>query len=163
MGRDPQVGAQNLPDWEEDVNSPISVTGDSSADITLNGTYDQVMVVLHDIRGSVSTSETLLVQINGDTGSNYHQRNQDGTDNIGRTDWSIAHNVPDAVSVSGSVLVSGRWTNGAGISNVAGGTEGGATLQSGRNPNVTAPLDSITVFWRDGTITGEIEVYGRNL
>lgn len=156
---------ENVPDWEEDGNSPVTVTNASSASITLAGTYDEVVIRVK-MEPPAGTFASVICQINGDTGTNYRQFNVDGTTNTGASKWKITQ-ADDAAPIVAGAWITGRWGNEAVIRNPRGvlGNGSASMGHGGDNSAVTSPLDSITVSDDGGNTMDAItlEVFGRDI
>lgn len=157
-------GGANVPDWSEDGNSPVSESGAATASITLADAYDEVMLRLDETTGSVNTTQDLQLLVNGDTGTNYFQRDSDGGSGASNTEFALGSSGdPAARGLSGSLLLLGRWGGEFQLSHGTVSRGSRASLLHGSNGGVTSPLDSLTLQWSDGTITTTFEVFGRDI
>lgn len=131
----PTVDATNNIIWEEDANSPITVSNAQSGSITLNGTYDVVKVVVVD----GDSGGFVHGRVNGDSGSNYNYVDVSGNQTNSDTEWGLLY---DNGSPGAVFYISGRWTDRCGF---VGAQNGSSTTMAfgGNNSNVTSPLDSI--------------------
>jgi len=155
----------NVPEWEEDPNSPVSDASGSvsSIQVTLADTYDVVRVVAKgDYSGDFAN---LQIQVNGDTGTNYNARDTDGGETRGVSFWPIATLTDTGPNtVVGSCHISGRFQEQCAVCNVPGAARASSfPTQHGDNTNVTGPLDSVTVRYPFGADSGVVEVYGRDI
>lgn len=153
---------KNVPNWTEDDNSPTTVSGASNLSYTISGTYDQILIALHDIRGDSSTSTDLALTLDGVT-TGYRHFNSDGSKTTTSGSVALIQSVTSTdMSMTGTILVAGRFSNSScGITPNIGLEDPGAI--SGAATDVTSPVDSFKLEWGNGNISGAVEVFGRDL
>jgi hypothetical protein len=155
---------ENVPSWTEDPNSPVEVNGAQEVTITLADSYDHVRLCMDNITGSSSNKEYLYMRINGDSSLNYNYYRLNGSQTTSSGALAIGRSLPNDGPVFGTLLMTGRWDGRFGIQGPAiDATSDGYALTSGQNGSATSPLDSIKIYWKNGTITGKFEVFGRDL
>jgi len=80
---------ENVPDWEEDPNSPFDISGSVSSQFSLADSYTAVKMIWTN-GGTVNL--TLSVEVNGDSGSNYTFIDLGGTQTTGAVAFSNVSN-----------------------------------------------------------------------
>jgi hypothetical protein len=130
--------------WEEDGASPISLSGETSATVSLNGVYDAVSLICV---GDSSANDFLDIRVNGDSSANYDFVFNDGATTTGA---SQVERVAEVGSCKGQVItMTGRWSGDwSCATNIQSSVEKRAT--GGRNESVVSPLDTITLSTRFG-------------
>jgi len=145
---DPKSGFPNLPEWEEDGNSPLQVTGESSATYSLADTYDYILLI-----ASPANNGFDQIQVAGDTGTNYDFVDNSDTVTTGATEWPI----PQAF-VRESVIIRDTFAN-ATISVTPANSNTGQTVY-GEN-NTISSVDQFTLKDSGGsTRDTTVKVYG---
>lgn len=129
---------ENVPDWTEDGNSPITFAGATSKQtFNLNQSADAIEIIVLSSGGN----DTLELQVNGDTNANYDFISVGGTQTLGADGFG---NVVRATSAPGARIgLSGRFDGRLGAWAVRGGASTGGFSQ-GRNTNVSSPISSIS-------------------
>lgn len=161
---DSNAAAANVPDWSEDGNSPFTASGAGTLSGSLSGTYDFVMLLVHDIHGDSSNSEQLELTFNNDTTSNYFYTDTSGTRTSSASHWDMDGGVTpsNSAGTTGKLILSGRWTKRF-YGGFTGGAIDNASLVRGLHTALTSPLDSFTLQWSSGNITGRVEAYGKDI
>ena len=123
----------NVPAYEEDPNSPLEVSQQTSATFTLANPSNRVLV-LNDptFRGFNR------LRVNGDTGLNYNSVVEDGTELVGRSEMFISRSEQRAnITLIGtdSAVRMGMVT--------ADDRSGGAT--GGANTTISGPITQFTL------------------
>lgn len=149
--------------WEEDGNSPVSISGKNSETVNLSGSYDLVMVSISQPENETTNEDDLEIQVNGDTGTNYDVVNNDGS--ISADESSVSPLILDDGGEPGYAIIKicGRW-KGKCVGEIIGGAIGGAYAKGFNNTSVTSPLSSITVFTDAGNnFSADLEILGRDI
>jgi len=153
----------NVPDFEEDGNSPAGATGVSSFTFNFSTPVDHAVVYV-DSRPQGSTPEPLQLQLVGDTLTVY-----DFVDNTGSTtrdasqfDVSPSDGGESTARIelvgqpnSGSIAIFCQATDRFGVSGTL--TEG--VLRRG----FSLPIDQFTLFQPTDNISVDVEVFGRGV
>lgn len=147
-------------EWVEDPNSPLTISSSTSGSVNIANDYDEVMLRITDYSTAASSAVDLNLQINDDTGANYAYRSVDGSFSSSNSAWRLGV-VLDGRPVGGELLISGRWSEGAGISGPLQISDSSGIL-SGRNTSVTSPLDSLEISSTE-SFTMTVEVFGRDV
>lgn len=100
------------------------------------------------------------IQVNGDTGSNYLRRNEDGSNSTGHNNYRWANWGTETDDETVSLIgISGVWSSHCEGRIILPGSDFDNTIGF-RNGNVTSPLSSMTLLQdQTGSITGEAELY----
>lgn len=127
--------------------------------INVNNTYDEWRFRLTNVHGDNTSRTVLGGRVNGNQ-SSYAFRNTQGNSS-GSSQWEMAHNRPDNSEITGEVYVAGRWNRQCSMNNRTAGNDGKQYAFSG-NVDETSPLNSFTLFWTSGSISGTLEAWGRD-
>jgi len=149
----------NKPDWSEDANSPINQSGSQSHTISLNSSYDSVLVKIQSFTNTSGGFQTLGVQVNGQT-SGYTIIKSDGTDATVAQWLPIDRTLGDGDAFTGDefILSEGRLGLSAGTL-----TFGAVQLSNNVDKWVngpSGPVSSITFRGDTGTVSIKARVYG---
>jgi hypothetical protein len=143
----------NVPNWQEDANSPLTIQNSTSGSITLNDSYDVVKLM-------ITTAEEGLyldMKING-LSTDYNLVRSDGTAESAVSEISKIEQV-DAL-VGSEFIMSGKWAGLFGVSfDVGGATQDGVI--KAWNSGATSPLTNIELLSGD-PLTLTAKVYGLN-
>jgi len=151
--------------WVEDTNSPVSIeSGTAEVDYSISETYDRVRVVFTDVRGS-SGVEDLNLQVNNNTGTNYFQINEDGTETGSASSWTVT-NSDSLYGVAGSLdllTIKEGSSDRVGVANT-GLTcfEANSIMQQGWSFNTSKPSSFQLSYPTNTFESGTIRVYGFN-
>lgn len=151
--------------WTEDPNSPASFSGSNSYTFTLSGEYDKVRVNLHNLQNATSNNDSLTLRVNGDSTTNYAERQTDGTTSTADQQWAIANLNSGRETPLVELTLTGRWPNRLKIHNrpMVGPTLAGL-VHWGEQTSVTSPLDSITLLsFQSNNFSVDVEAFGRDL
>jgi len=123
----------NVPAYEEDPNSPLEVSQQTSATFTLANPSNRVLV-LNDptVRGFNR------LQVNGDTGSNYNRVLEDGTEIIGDPEMSVGRSEQRA-----NIVLIGTDSAVRMATDTADARAGGTT--GGENTTISGPITQFTL------------------
>lgn len=128
--------------WTEDANSPLTISSSSSAQYTLNGTYDQVMLIVSN--DSSTNSPDIDLRVNGDSGTNYSTRLWNGNTS---SDSFVKAVLQGTYAAGATIWMSGQWDSNW-TCGVMGGAGGGNNTHAvgGSNASVASPLDTFTLL-----------------
>lgn len=100
------------------------------------------------------------IQVNGDGGSNYMHRHEDGTNSTGNNNYRWANWGTETDDVTASLIgINGIWSSHCAGRIIIPGSDFDNTVGF-RNGNVTSPLSQVTLLQdQTGSITGEAELY----
>jgi hypothetical protein len=144
-------------DWNFDGSVQVS----SASTLTYNvvNNYDEWRFRLKNVHGDNTSRTVLGGRVNG-VSSGYAFRNTQGNAS-GNSQWQIAHNRPDVSEIIGEVYVAGRWNRECSMNNEIAGNDGKQYAFTG-NVGATSPLNSFTLFWTSGSISGTLQAWGRD-
>jgi len=148
--------------WTRDGSS--SASSAASLTYTLSTNYDQVLVSLKDIYGDdAGSNHQLQLQVNGSTSNHYDTLYIGGTREVGISYANLGQ-ISNVASndVSGHLLLEGRWTHthsGTAMLNGFNSTSVASNYRAG----ITGPLSSLSLQIGADNISGNIEVFGRDL
>ena len=151
---------ENIPDWQEDGNSPQTATSTDSITYTPETTFDIYYVFVQ-----IDSSDfwEVGVQVNGDDGPNYTVRESDGT-----LTSDANHVLIDTISSPTNDVIGfkmrGRWGDRWHI----GMNDTGAVAATigGRNGSVTSPISQFSILETFDNNSAEeitIDVFGRDI
>ena len=150
-------GTPNVPNWQEDSNSPFTPS-DRNSDVLLDlaDTYD---IWRFEFIGS--SGGGLDIRINGDSGNNYDGWKIDGRTSV-TDDFIAAGNLSDATHVC---HISGTWNFNVNYNSELIGAGSGTISNTDAvdvavNGDVDSPLTDITLV---GGFDGTIRAYGKNI
>lgn len=154
--------AVNVPDWEEDKNSPHKVSGSSSYTVSISGSKDAFLIFVSDLDTTSSSGEDVRLQVNGDTGTNYKSITADGNSTTSSS-YVVMGRVENASrDIFGTAIMSGRWVESWTLDGSPGSFSANMA-QGARNNNVSSPLTQFTLFSASGSsFSATIEVWGRD-
>jgi len=134
----------NVPGWEEDANSPFVATAASgSKQFTIKGSFDQVLLL---INGPDTSADADKLQVNGTTTATYDATDVDGDGTFDATGFPLGL----GVARYAEIRLAGRADGSLGFS--ATPQSFGANLTvSGNNPNISVPVNTITLDAGSGT------------
>jgi len=138
--------------YEEDDNSPFTASNTSSAQYTVAGTYNDV-ILIPDRDQSAQPNQ---YQVNGDSGQNYTSTARDGTESTGNTEWGNAR-----LGGVSYIEFYEHFRDRLEIA-VVSGAHGGDILVAGENQNVSGPINTITLKDNSGSSRSvQARVFGR--
>ncbi|AGM11163.1 hypothetical protein M196_gp71 [Halorubrum tailed virus 4] len=152
----------NTPGWVEDANSPINVSGSQEATITLDGTYNIVLVHIQEFANTSGGVQQLQIRFNGVASSDYRYTDATGSETTGDTSFALA-NAGDNASFIGSFKITKQIFDELALHEVSLGTpQAGNVISTGVVEGSTYPVDSITLRGDSGAITAKFRVFGWN-
>lgn len=160
----PASQAQGATDFVEDNNSPLTGSGSATYTINLADQWDQVKVEIEDLTNTSGGATTAILQVDGDTGTNYDHSNygggsSTGASNIPLTDGTFA----DTFVIEGDIVMSGAWDNAWSCRlDLFFEDNNDRQAEHGANASVTSPLDSITIGVSGTSCDLDARVFGRN-
>ena len=147
---------------EEDGNSPWNASLVTTATYTLASNYDWILVDFEEITGDATTIENGRLRVDGDTGTNYDYMTAAGNRITGASFLQFANHNPSSSTVSGRLVMNGRWSNSMAVQGPIGIGAGNNDLHSGRNIAIASPLDSLNVSYTAGNVSVSARIYGHN-
>jgi len=153
------AGAQNVPDWQEDPNSPLQFSGSQAGSVTLSQTYDQVLLK-GTVRLTTPTGDFVGLTINGLT-SGYGIRDGNGNRTTGlSTGRLLTDEGNSGQEIRGEILLMGD----ADLLPAARNNMTSLTLKgmSERidNTNASTPVSSVGMRAESDTLDVGMRVYG---
>lgn len=151
-------------EWEEDGNSPGSLSGVSTT-YSLAGEFDEVVVAFDSIEPGTGSGVRLAIQIEGDAGTNYRWHSDTNGNTSGDTLAGIAVTSSPDGRFTGAIWMTGRWSGSWNLGNYGVSANGsGREVISARNRAVSSPLTQFTLLddYANATFSGEFYVYGRD-
>jgi hypothetical protein len=146
------IGAGQL--YEEDINSPINISSESSFTYNVGNTYDEIIIIPDPIETSLFDQ----LQVNGDTESNYRIVDNSDTRTTGLSQFTI----PTPQSVT-HYNIAGRQGSRIALATTLAADAPGQTI-AGRNLNISPPIDQFTFSDSgSGNAAMRARVYGRSI
>jgi len=142
--------------WEEDPNSPFTVTADNNFTANLANTYDVLKVFVSIKNNNISNGE-FSVRVNGDSNENYVELREDGSTLPSQISWNVLNSTP----AFGSFKLT-SFFNGVRYDNDFPRADQSAVV-GGENLNVSAPISSLEFILANGLADIIVEVYGKNI
>jgi len=161
-----QAEGVNVPDWEEDPNSPATGSNTGSVTVSLANSLVYARVIVKARYDSSGSFFNLNMRVNGDTGTNYDYEELGGSTTAGRDEWVLTQADDKTGTWAGSVDLNANSTGIAcsgPFSKSARGSSG--EILAGTNRSVSAPLNSVTAFdgGKDNYEEISMAVYGIEL
>lgn len=137
----------------------------NSFTITVPETYDEIILKFQRATGDYSGGrQRLYGRVNG-LGTGYYQRTTQGS-NTGISNFWLTDDYPARSNIIGEVRMTGRWPDTAtwSFSNGLTNRAGKYFAYGGWNNNVSSggTLDTITLEWQSGLLTGTFALWGRD-
>lgn len=155
-----QIGSMG-PQWEEDGNSPLVVTGAASGSYVLSGEYDQVKVIVARVDTTAGTADEVSMQING-IASGYDLMMSDGSTTVGSSQVNrVAYLVDGGRGMTGEIHMDGRWNDGF-AAQLDIGTHAGYKCISATNDGAVGPLTDFS-FSAANAFDLTAHVFGRTI
>jgi len=144
------------------VDGTISVSATQSTTYNLNNNYDWVIVDVDEIKNQSGDSQDLQIRLNGDSGSNYTEKDDSGVRSNTQTEWGLVEGIADNKTYAGPLWFDGRYSDFVTMRAWGSPSDFGATFNpNARNFNVGTPLNSIEIRGSAGDIDVEAAVRGR--
>jgi hypothetical protein len=144
------------------VDGTISVSATQSTTYNLNNNYDWVIVDVDEIKNQSGDSQDLQIRLNGDSGSNYTEKDDTGAGSNTQTEWGLVEGIADNKTYAGPLWFDGQYSDFVTMRAWGSPSDFGATFNpNARNFNVGTPLNSIEIRGSAGDIDVEATVRGR--
>lgn len=157
------AGAQNVPNWVEDPNSPFTGSGQQAHTFSLADSYDLVRVQIAKVENTGGSGQAIDLRINGETGSGYDYALSDGSQVQNDTKFPVT----DDTGFGRGDKLSGQLDfQGSGSSDIAVSYNGQSpgsqadVLSRGNNTFASGGLSTITFRGRSDTTAVSARVYG---
>lgn len=150
----------NVPNWQEDGNSPASTNGAGSITYTIADTFDIYYIAL-DVDDVSGATNRIDLQLDGVTSSTYKYTDYNATQT---TSASQIERVLILTANENNRLegkITGRFGNNATYTNTLN-PGANASAQIGKTTDATSPLSQFT-FLGESNADWLIEVYGRDI
>lgn len=151
--------------WDEDANSPSSVTAGGSLTHTIADSRD-LFHVFFELSNNDGSAAELQLQINGDATTSYYIFRTDGTSTNKNDRWGDVARLKAGQTIYGALYLGGRWNSTAAWVQTVGGVSTDSTasqLQRGTQTNATSPLDELKFIWSGSSMDLTVHVYGRDV
>jgi len=166
MGFDRQVQTiPNVPDWEEDPNSPREESGVGSVTQTVANERD-IQAVFFRIQNNGISDMQVDCQVNDVATASYFIFRLDGSSTSDATRWQDVLRLQETQEIYGRFLLAGNWGgNGSWVQTVGGVATETTPDQLVRGTNTTAvePLEQFTLLFTNNDADVSLEVYGRDI
>lgn len=156
---DPSSESSNTPEWEEDPNSPFTVTGSHSFTMNLANSWDELRVTLKTKNETGPTD--MAMRVNG-VSSSYDGRFVDGSGLSGASAWHDVFIMGGGSGLQTLLLQENNGNNA--VLGVLTAPNVSDHLAYGENASVSPPFSSLKVINWNGSETADwtVEVLGRN-
>jgi len=156
----------NVPNWQEDGNSPFTFTDVASASMSLSESYSLLLVEIGQLNGDNTSAEDLRLQINNITSTVYNYTYQDGTSTTNGDAFVLSNANPVRLTGGWFELISGTSGGGNGrlVANFGVVTGGNATMiDTGTLGAINSePISSLSIEYNTDNIQeATIRVYGK--
>jgi hypothetical protein len=153
---------ENIPDWEEDANSPDSATGVSNFTYSIGSSFDQYLKFVEITAGG--NRAKIEWRVDGDTTANYRELATGGSLSTGADSWQdIANDIESGAEQSYQFVYTPAFNGKIAITPVTTGPFSGLSVAAGLDGSQMPP-SQWTVFEPSGnTFDIKTEVYGRDI